>query len=69
MRECLAQTPAAEVSILASLRRGQSEQATLLGTLGQLYTLGYPLDWLALYRPDEAGSMPQFVRLPGPWTK
>jgi acyl transferase domain-containing protein/acyl carrier protein len=31
--------------VLPSLRRQEAERATMLASLGALYTLGYPLDW------------------------
>ncbi|HZR98777.1 MAG TPA: type I polyketide synthase, partial [Chloroflexota bacterium] len=50
---------------LPSMRRGEDERAVLLGTLGALYTAGYPLDWSALY---PAGG--QVVPLPTyPWQR
>ncbi len=52
-------------TVLYSLRRQEPEQVTMLGTLGRLYTLGYPLDWGRLY--PQGG---QFVRLPAyPWQR
>lgn len=49
---------------LPSLRRGEPELPTLLRSLGDLYTAGYPLDWSHLY---PAG---QVVRLPAyPWQR
>ncbi len=37
--------PAAQPTVLASLRRGRSERETLLKALGELYVAGYPVDW------------------------
>jgi acyl transferase domain-containing protein/NADPH:quinone reductase-like Zn-dependent oxidoreductase/predicted O-methyltransferase YrrM len=34
-----------EVQLVASLRRDEPEQLHLLGALGSLYTLGYPVNW------------------------
>ncbi|MBC7882880.1 MAG: acyltransferase domain-containing protein [Anaerolineae bacterium] len=49
---------------LPSLRRYEDERATMLSSLGQLYTLGYRIDWQLLY---PQGSLP-FVPLPTyPW--
>ncbi|MEW6730187.1 MAG: SDR family NAD(P)-dependent oxidoreductase [Acidobacteriota bacterium] len=49
--------------VLASLRRGEEEQAVMLGTLGALYVQGYPIDWRNLY--IEGGEV---VQLPSyPW--
>ncbi|MBN1814014.1 MAG: SDR family NAD(P)-dependent oxidoreductase [Anaerolineae bacterium] len=36
-------------TVLPSLRRQEEERAVMLGTLGALYALGYPLDWSRLY--------------------
>ena len=50
---------------LPSLRRKEDERAMLLGSLGSLYTLGYPPDWSRLY---PAGG--QCIRLPSyPWQR
>jgi acyl transferase domain-containing protein len=46
-------------TVVPSLRRGEEERAILLGSLGSLYTLGYPVRWSTLY----PGSQPP-VRLP-----
>ena len=54
-----------EGAVLPSLRRGEEDQAVLLGTLGALYTLGYPVDWNEQY-PTGGRS----VRLPYyPWQR
>jgi acyl transferase domain-containing protein/acyl carrier protein len=54
-----------EGAVLPSLRRGEAEQAEMLGTLGALYTLGYPVDWNKQY-PAGGGC----VRLPYyPWQR
>ena len=49
-----------EGAVLPSMRREEEERTVMLGSLGALYTLGYPLDWNRLY--PAAG---QCVRLPG----
>jgi NADPH:quinone reductase-like Zn-dependent oxidoreductase len=50
---------------LPSLRRGEDGRAALLGSLGQLYTLGYPVDWSRLH-----GSRGRVVPLPSyPWQR
>ncbi|WKZ44869.1 MAG: type I polyketide synthase [Anaerolineales bacterium] len=36
-------------STLPSLLREEAEQSTILGSLGRLYTLGYPIDWTKHY--------------------
>ncbi|MCC5666482.1 SDR family NAD(P)-dependent oxidoreductase [Nostoc sp. CHAB 5784] len=52
-------------TVLSSLRRGQPERATLLSSLGNLYTLGFTVDWQQLY-PSEC----QVVSLPSyPWQR
>ncbi|MGB2677059.1 MAG: beta-ketoacyl synthase N-terminal-like domain-containing protein [Candidatus Acidiferrum sp.] len=52
-----------EGAVLPSLRREENEHAVLLGSLGALYTLGYPVDWNLIY--PIAGRC---VRLPFyPW--
>ncbi len=38
-----------EATVLASLRRGQDEHATMLKALGALYALGYAVHWKALH--------------------
>ena len=38
-----------EAVVLPSLRREEDERAVLLGSLGALYTLGYPIDWSLIY--------------------
>jgi acyl transferase domain-containing protein len=48
--ECLAETKE-ERSVLSSLRRKESERATMLGSVGRLYTLGEEIDWRKL-QPD-----------------
>jgi acyl transferase domain-containing protein/acyl carrier protein len=40
-----------EARTIPSMIREQNEQVTMLGSLGELYTWGYPLDWMKLY-PD-----------------
>lgn len=46
-------------TVLASLRRKEEDRAILLGSLGALYTLGYPINWQQLH--VQGGS---FVHLP-----
>jgi acyl transferase domain-containing protein/acyl carrier protein len=54
-----------EGAVLPSLRREEDEHAVLLGSLGALYTLGYPVDWNLVY--PAAGRC---VRLPlYPWQR
>ncbi len=38
-----------EARTIPSMIREQNEQVTMLGSLGELYTWGYPLDWMKLY--------------------
>jgi myxalamid-type polyketide synthase MxaD len=49
-----------EGAVLPSMRREDEERTVMQGSIGALYTLGYPLDWNRLY--PAAG---QCVRLPG----
>ena len=50
-------------TVLPSLRRKENDRAIMLGSLGALYTLGYPIAWQTFF--DNTAS---FVRLPAyPW--
>ncbi|MBV9689307.1 MAG: type I polyketide synthase [Ktedonobacteraceae bacterium] len=50
-------------TVLPSLRRKEEDRTTMLGSLGALYTLGYPVAWQTFY-----GQTGTFVRLPSyPW--
>ena len=50
-------------TVLPSLRRKEEDRTTMLGSLGALYTLGYPIAWQTFY-----GQTGTFVRLPSyPW--
>ena len=52
-----------EIHTIRSLEREKDESIMMLGSLGKLYALGYPVDWSPFY---PAGS--QVVRLPSyPW--
>lgn len=54
-----------EGAVLPSLRRGEEELTVMLGSLGALYTLGYPVDWTKLY---PCGG--RCIRLPSyPWQR
>ncbi|MGA2604831.1 MAG: beta-ketoacyl synthase N-terminal-like domain-containing protein [Verrucomicrobiia bacterium] len=54
-----------EGAVLPSLRREEDEHTVLLGSLGALYTLGYPVDWNVIY---PTGG--RCVRLPFyPWQR
>ncbi|MEI2583261.1 SDR family NAD(P)-dependent oxidoreductase [Scytonema sp. PRP1] len=54
-----------QATILPSLRRQELEQVVMLGSFGQLHTLGYLVDWNRIY--PEGGK---FVKLPFyPWEK
>ena len=54
-----------EAAVLPSLRREENEHMVLLGSLGALYCLGYPVDWNRIY-PTGGGC----VRLPYyPWQR
>jgi len=50
-------------TVLCSLRRKANDHETMLGSLGALYTLGYPVAWDTFFDTSAA-----FVRLPAyPW--
>ena len=49
--ECLKEK-SSQGTVLCSLRRGDREQATLLGSLGRLYVLGAEIDWQKLFPAD-----------------
>ena len=52
-------------TVLPSLRRKRDDRTTMLGSLGQLYSGGYPVDWTRIY-PQRS----QPVRLPAyPWQR
>ena len=52
-----------EGKVLPSLRRNEEDRVVMLGSLGGLYTLGYPIDWQVL-----SGCTGKFVHLPSyPW--
>jgi myxalamid-type polyketide synthase MxaE and MxaD len=54
-----------EGAVLPTLRREEEERTVMLGSLGTLYTLGYPVDWSRIY---PAGG--RCVRLPVyPWQR
>lgn len=50
---------------LPSLRREEDERLVMLGSLGALYALGYPVDWRTLYSADSrCVSLPSY-----PWQR
>ena len=51
-------------NVLSSLRRKSPERAQLLGSLGQLYTLGGSVDWARQYPDGHVVSLP-----PYPWQR
>ncbi|MGA7869671.1 MAG: acyltransferase domain-containing protein [Candidatus Binatus sp.] len=54
-----------EGAVIPSLRREEEEGKVLAGSLGTLYTLGYPIEWSRIY-PEGGRS----VRLPSyPWQR
>ena len=55
----------AKVHNLPSLRRHEDERATMLGSLGRLYTLGQPLDWSEVSK----GPAPLLRLPPYPWQR
>jgi len=63
LTDCLG--PASEALVLASLRRGQEERATLLASLAALHVRGFAVDWRAVAGPDG-----RCVKLPSyPWQR
>jgi acyl transferase domain-containing protein/NADPH:quinone reductase-like Zn-dependent oxidoreductase/acyl carrier protein len=51
------------VQALPSLRRREDERATMLRSLGRLYTLGYPVDWSGVTpSPAKTLSLPRYPR-------
>jgi len=50
-----------EGTVLASLRRDEPEQATLLSHLAVLYTLGVPLDWAVLNPTGAVVDLPRYA--------
>jgi acyl transferase domain-containing protein len=42
-----------QATVLPSIRRNEDERAAMLASLGTLYTLGFPIDWPALYGPAQ----------------
>jgi acyl transferase domain-containing protein len=61
--ECLA-LRSQQGTVLTSLRRKEDERAVILGSLGALYTLGFPIDWQALYGPSRRVALPTY-----PWQR
>ncbi|KYC40369.1 hypothetical protein WA1_26500, partial [Scytonema hofmannii PCC 7110] len=54
-----------EGTVLPSLRRGQPERTTLLSSLGNIYTQGYPVNWQLLYpSANSVVSLPSY-----PWQR
>jgi len=55
-----------EGAVLPSTRRDERERETMLGSLGTLYTVGWPIDWSALYEDEEhcTVSLPTY-----PWQR
>ena len=50
------------VRVFPSLRRGDSERKTMLGSLGALFTLGRDVNWDSLY-PSTEKAVPSFARI------
>ncbi|MFK5891715.1 MAG: SDR family NAD(P)-dependent oxidoreductase [Pseudomonadota bacterium] len=54
-----------KVVVIPSLRRNNDESQTMLGAIGSLYTLGYPIEWEKIHKKQG-----YFIHLPGyPWQK
>jgi acyl transferase domain-containing protein/surfactin synthase thioesterase subunit len=63
--QCLQLSDHQEGFVLPSLRRQEGELAIMLGSLGALYTLGYPIEWSHLYPfAGECVSLPSY-----PWQR
>ena len=55
----------AVVTAVPSLEREKDEEASLLGSLGRLYTIGYPVNWKRLFPvPGKVVSLPAY-----PWQR
>ena len=64
LKQCLAAS-GTNGAVLSSMRRGQDESATMLTSLGSLYTLGKSIEWKALHP-----GRPRCVSLPPyPWQR
>ena len=57
-------TLTAEACTIASLRREEPELRTMLHSLGELYTWGYPVDWERIYPRGEMVRLPTY-----PWQR
>jgi len=54
-----------EGAVIASLRREEEEGKVLAGSLGMLYTLGYPIEWSRIYpKPGRSVELPSY-----PWDR
>ena len=62
--QCLPARPSGSATLpwLPSLQRGQPEEKRLLRSLGQLYTMGAPVDWSAFDQPfvRQGASLPHY---------
>ena len=61
--ECLSER-SKEAELLPSLRRGEDERASLLSTLGALYTRGCPVSWSSLFPDGGLVALPSY-----PWQR
>ncbi|MGD9853730.1 MAG: SDR family NAD(P)-dependent oxidoreductase [Planctomycetaceae bacterium] len=62
MTECLASVTG-QTNVLHSLRRHEPELAMILGSLGRLHTIGFPIAWETLFAaPSKFVSLPKY-----PW--
>jgi acyl transferase domain-containing protein/NADPH:quinone reductase-like Zn-dependent oxidoreductase/SAM-dependent methyltransferase/NADP-dependent 3-hydroxy acid dehydrogenase YdfG len=63
INECCAEN-GSRVQVIPSIRRDEEERVSMLGSLGVLYTLGYPILWRA------ANGAGRAIALPGyPWQR
>lgn len=54
-----------KVTVIPSLHRKENDTRTMLGAVGNLFTLGYPVDWENTHKQQG-----HFIHLPGyPWQK
>jgi myxalamid-type polyketide synthase MxaE and MxaD len=54
-----------EGAVIPSLRQGEDESKVLAGSIGALYTLGYPIEWSRIYpKPGRSVQLPSY-----PWDR
>ena len=50
MQDCLASAGVPSGAVLSTLRRNEADDLMFYGSLGRIYTAGYPFDWRPLYK-------------------